>query len=205
MMTFCRSTGRINRVDLRRGHDNLAQLPFHTRGNGNPLMNLLFAALYDLIFSRVTRMGYLVPDGRGRTVGVIFEEKVHGSEEYLVSAKTIAFLKWLIYIAPYPSKSEIPQADFYKRQELALADPRSAAWRDELRIVLEQWYAKHPPKGRKRGRSSIGVGPLCGLMRTTSSSVILRQWRPAQRATPLQRRATQRPAATAPRYVFPSS
>jgi hypothetical protein len=37
-------------------------------------MNLLFAALYDLIFSKVTQMGYLIPDRRGRTVSVLFVE-----------------------------------------------------------------------------------------------------------------------------------
>ena len=40
-------------------------------------------------------MGYLIPSP-SCTLKDIFEEKIHGTEKYLVSAELIAYLKWLI-------------------------------------------------------------------------------------------------------------
>ena len=149
--------GKINRVDLRAGADDLTKRPFHSNRSQNPAMNLLFAALYDLIFSTITRFGYLVPDGKGRTVDHIFEEKVYGSDVFLVSPATIAYLKWLIYLSPYSKKGDVPHNDYYDRQLSLFEHPANAGWRDALRTKLEEWYEMHPPASRKRSRSSCGA------------------------------------------------
>ena len=150
--------GKINRVDLRAGADDLTKRPFHSNRSQNPAMNLLFAALYDLIFSTVTRFGYLVPDGKGRTIDQIFEEKVYDSDVFLVSPATIAYLKWLIYLSPYSKKGDVPHNEYYERQLSLFEHPANAGWRDALRTKLEEWYEMHPPvASRKRSRSSVGA------------------------------------------------
>ncbi len=45
-------------------------------------------------------MGYLAPTAE-RDIKAIFKEKVFGTDVFLVSAETIAYLKWLIYRAVF--------------------------------------------------------------------------------------------------------
>ena len=68
----------------------------------------MFAALYDLMFSKLTNMGYLVPSPT-RTLKEIFQEKIHwhSTDKFLVSAELIGsgYLKWLIYVAAFKDRT----------------------------------------------------------------------------------------------------
>jgi hypothetical protein len=46
----------------------------------------------------MTNMGYLIPTP-SRSLKEIFQEKIHGTDRYLVSAELIAYIKWLVYLA----------------------------------------------------------------------------------------------------------
>ena len=78
--------------------------PFFKRQQDSPHFNQLFAGLYDLIFGGLTNMGRVIPS-RERTLLEIFAEKVPGTEEHLISAELIAYLKWFIYVAAYEDRS----------------------------------------------------------------------------------------------------
>ena len=152
-------SGQINRWRLVEGGDNLRQRPFFTRTRESPPFNLLFAGLYDLIFGSLTRMGVLVPDG-SRTIRDIFLEKVYGSDShFLVSAETIAYLKWLIYIAAFKDKSNLDHGSFYETELAALQHPGNLLWRKGLLVSLEEWYAKHRAGRGKRRRSGRAPAP----------------------------------------------
>ena len=61
-----------------------------------PPFNGLFAALYDLTFTKLTNRGYLIPSQfptPSCMIKKIFKEKTHGTEKFLVSAELIAYLK----------------------------------------------------------------------------------------------------------------
>jgi hypothetical protein len=60
----------------------------------------LFAALYDVIFSKLTKMGRLIP-GAGCTFEDIFKEKIPGTEQHPISEELITNLSWLIYVAAF--------------------------------------------------------------------------------------------------------
>ena len=85
--------GRIENWRLGADGDDLRASPYFTKRPDSPPFNRLFAALYDLIFTKMTNMGYLIPSPT-RTLKEIFKEKIHGTERFLVSAELIAYLKW---------------------------------------------------------------------------------------------------------------
>ena len=80
--------------------DDLRASPYYTKSPNPPKFNKLFAALYDLMLSKLTNMGYLVPSPT-RTLKDIFQEKIPGTDKFLVSAELISYLKLLIYVAVF--------------------------------------------------------------------------------------------------------
>ena len=82
--------GRIENWRLGPGGDDLRSPPFFKRQPDSPHFNQLFAALYDLIFSKLTNMGRLIPS-RERTLRQIFMEKVSCMNDYLASPANCLF------------------------------------------------------------------------------------------------------------------
>ena len=134
--------------------DDVRVSPYFTVQRSSPNFNKLFAALYDVIFSKLTKMGRLIP-GAGRTLKDIFKEKIPGTERHLISEELIAYLSWLIYVAAFKNKTGLQHEVFYntKVAYLKSAAPR---WRSDLFIELQAWYEQHPPS-KKRSRSSAGA------------------------------------------------
>ncbi len=150
-------TGNLCHWKLGEGErDDLRVVPFYTEtGNKRPF-NQPFAAAYDLILCRCERMGYLAPTAE-RDIKAIFKEKVFGTDVFLVSAETIAYLKWLIYTAVFKDgdqrdkvAGELGHSHFYHTTLQTLEHPSNQHWRVPLRRELEFWYAKYPPAGRRR-------------------------------------------------------
>ena len=123
----------------------------------SPNFNRLFAAIYDIFFSKLTNMGRLIPSP-GRTIRDIFMEKVHGTDKFLVSAELIAYLKWLIYVAAFKDRSTV-QHDLFYHRELAKFN-RSSQWRGMLFIVLEAWYKDFLPSKRRRSNNNRSVSAV---------------------------------------------
>ena len=86
--------GYIENWRLGPGGDDLRAAPYFTRRDDSPHFNRLFAAIYDIFFTKLTNLGRLIPSS-GRTLKDIFTEKIHGTDKYLVSAELIAYLQWL--------------------------------------------------------------------------------------------------------------
>ncbi len=148
------------RDDIDAPGDDLSKAPYFVETNGSPDLNLLFAALFDLIICRGTKMGLFVPSSQ-RNLDTIFADKVpqiHDDEvpKWLVSADILAYLKWLIYTAAFKEPTLEPRGsiheNFYKAWRRAFRSHEDII-RRKLRKMLEVWYAKHPPT-RKNGRKS---------------------------------------------------
>jgi len=139
------------------GGDDLRSPPFFKRQQDSPHFNQLFAALYDLIFGKLTSMGRLIPS-RERTLLQIFSEKVPGTDQHLISAELIAYLKWLIYVAAYEDRSRVDHETIYNREVAWLNKPENKMWRSLLYKELEQWWSVHPPSSKKRKSISNAVG-----------------------------------------------
>lgn len=144
--------GRIENWRLGPDGDNLRTAPFFTDHDDSPNFNKLFAALYDLIFGKMTNMGLLIPS-RDRTLKRIFRDKVVGTDHDLVSPELIAYLKWLIYVAPYEQRNLVDHEKFYNEELAFLKNPENAAWRVALYDALTEWYSEHAPSKKRR---SIG-------------------------------------------------
>ena len=133
--------------------EQLRVAPFFVASQDSPTFNQLFAGLYDLIFSKLTRTAHLVPSVN-RNIRAIFAEKVHGHDDlFIVSSKTIAYLKWLIYIAAFKdekSRALMEDMQFYVAEYKSFEDPENNFWRKELLKQLEIWYQEHPPTSKKR-------------------------------------------------------
>ena len=108
----------------------------------------------------MTNMGYLVPSP-SRSLKEIFQEKIHGTERYLVSAELIAYIKWLVYLAPFKDRSSVDHAEFFNKQVVLLNHPDNTHWRRFLYKELDAWYTDFKPtkkrKGRSVGRTSMAV------------------------------------------------
>ena len=139
--------GRIENWRLGPGGDNLRAAPYYTNHDDSPNFNRLFAAIYDIFFTKLTNMGRLIPSP-GRTIKDIFKEKIYGTDKYLVSAELIAYLKWLIYVAAFKDRSNVQHELFY-RQELAMFKD-SEQWRSQLYVELEAWYKDFQPSKRRK-------------------------------------------------------
>jgi len=154
-------TGNLSYWKL--GQDNPSVAPFYTVTGDELPFNQLFAAAYDLILCRCERMGYLA------YIKAIFMEKVFGTERFLVSEETIAYLKWLIYTSVFKDGEqrdkvggELGHVLYYQRELQTLQHPDNKYWRTALRRELEAWYAAHPPVGRRRksqGASTFVLDP----------------------------------------------
>ena len=133
--------------------EQLRVAPFFVERRDSPTFNQLFAGLYNIIFSKLTRTAHLVPTAN-RNIGAIFAEKVHGHDDlFIVSSKTIAYLKWLIYIAAFKDekcRGLIEDTQFYVAQYKSFEAPQNDFWREELLEELEIWYQAHPPTSKKR-------------------------------------------------------
>ena len=69
--------------------------------------------MYDLLLSKMTNMGYLIPTPSS-SLKEIVQEKIHGTDKYLVSAELIAYIKWLVYLAPFKDRSNVDHEVFLK-------------------------------------------------------------------------------------------
>jgi len=149
------SAGRIENWRLE-GHelDDLRASPYYTTSRNSPAFNKLFAALYDLMLGKLTNMGYLIPSPT-RTLKEIFQEKIPGTDKFLVSAELIAYLKWLIYVAAFKDRSGLNHEEFYGKEVLFLNHPNNKQWRGHLFKALEAWYAEFKAT-KKRARRSTG-------------------------------------------------
>ena len=128
--------------------------PYFTRCENSPHFNRLFAAIYDIFFTKLTNLGRLIPSS-GRTLKDIFTEKIHGTDKYLVSEHLIAYLKWLIYVAAFKDRSSLPHEVFYK--EVLAMFKRSEQWRGRLYIELEAWYKDFQPSKRRRSNHTAST------------------------------------------------
>ena len=144
--------------------DDLKAAPFYIDTPQSPQFNQIFAAAYDLILCRCERMSLLAPTSH-RNIKTIFNEKVHGTDTPLVSAETIAYLKWLIYVAMFKDANQRDKTEgtdwdhsrYYALELATLNDAGNSQWRGQLRRELEKWYAAYPSKPTGKRRSSSGV------------------------------------------------
>ena len=149
---FTLRAGRFGNWRLGDGGDNLWESPYYTRHDDSPLFNRLFVAVYDLLLSKMTNMGYLIPTP-SRTLKEIFQEKIHGTDSYLVSAELIAYIKWLVYLAPFKDRSSVDHAEFFNKQVALLNHEDNQHWRRFLYKELDAWYTDFKPTKKRRGRS----------------------------------------------------
>ena len=135
--------------------DDLRARPYFTQhaDSESPNFNRLFAALYDVFFSKLTKMGQLTA-GPGRTITEVFGEKIHGSDNYLVSAEIVAYLKWLIYIAAFKERGNVAHEVFYNTELAFLKRPENGRWRSFLCAKLLEWYKEFRPSKKRRSGSS---------------------------------------------------
>ena len=123
--------------------------PYFRMHADSPNFNRLFAAMYDVFFSKLTNMGRLVPDNH-RTLADVFKEKIYGTDKYLVSAEIIAYLKWLIYVAAFKDRGNVAHELFYNKELGFLKKPSSAQWRAQLYKALEGWYNDFKPSRKRK-------------------------------------------------------
>ena len=134
--------------------------PYHTKAADSPKFNKLFAALYDLMFSKLTNMGYLIPSPT-RSLKEIFQEKIYGTDKYLVSEELIGYLKWLIYTAAFKDSTDLNHEEFYSKEVLFLNLPQNKSWRGHLFTALDAWYTEFKPTKKRAHRS--GPKPIEAL------------------------------------------
>ena len=136
--------GRIENWRLGAAEDDLRTSPYFAQHADSPLFNRLFAALYDLIVSKMTNMGYLIPNP-SRTLKEIFKEKIYGTQKFLVSAELIAYLKWLIYVAAFKDRGNVDHEAFHNKEVAYLNHPDNQRWRGLLYTALDAWYSEFKP------------------------------------------------------------
>ena len=100
----------------------------------------------------MTNMGYLIPSP-SRSLKEIFQEKIHGTDSYLVSAELIAYIKWLVYLAPFKDRSSVDHAEFFNKQVALLNHEYNQHWRRFLYKELDAWYTDFKPTKKRKGRS----------------------------------------------------
>jgi len=140
--------------------DDLSKGPYFVGTPTSPEINLLFAALFDLIICRTTKMGLFIP-APNRNIDAIFADKVpqiHDDEvqKWLVGADILAYLKWLIYTAAFKEPTVEPRGsiheNFYKGWRRTFRNNEDLI-RRRLKKMLDVWYAKHPPTRKNAGRA----------------------------------------------------
>lgn len=144
--------------------DDLRAAPYYTKTNESPVFNQLFAALYDLILCRITKMSSLAPSP-GRTPEAIFQEKIpkiNPADEterarFLIGPELIAYLKWLIYTAAFKDPNAGDRGAIHSRFYVDWVSEivtKEKGYRKKLLEQLQIWYGKHRST-KKRGRDSI--------------------------------------------------
>ena len=140
-----------------------------TLGRASPIFNQLFAALWDLILTHITKMGIFAFEACSCSRKDIFDMKMPAfadgvdnclisvEEQLLVSPELMAYLKWLIYTVA--SKEPLADARGAKNVQFYLEWTRTFAckedvFRKKLFDVLEIWYERFPPS-EKRGSSLL--------------------------------------------------
>ena len=77
-------------------------------------------------------------------------------EKHIVSPELIAYLKWLIYTAPFKDPFSEPRGAIHRQFYLEWLDAfasKEDTFRKRLMVQLEIWYSRFP-SGQKRGSSS---------------------------------------------------
>ena len=144
--------------------DDLRAAPYYTKTNESPVFNQLFAALYDLILCRITKMSSLAPSP-GRTLEAIFQEKIpkiNPADEterakFVISPELIAYLKWLIYTAAFKDPNSGDRAGIHAKFYVDWVSEiitKEKGYRKKLLEQLQIWYGKRQST-KKRGRDSI--------------------------------------------------
>ena len=139
--------GNIENWRLGADGDDLRAAPYYTRATESPNFNRLFAAIYDIFFSKLVNLGRLIPT-TGRSLRDIFKEKIPGTDKHLVSAELIAYLKWLIFVAAFKDRSNLAHEAFYQRTLNKINN--SKQWRGQLFLAVEAWYKDFQPSKRRR-------------------------------------------------------
>ena len=97
--------------------DDLCQAQYYTNHDQVPYMNQLFAAMYNLVLCRISKMDLIAPS----SIAEIFEEKNpnyggnDGEERHLVGPELIADLQWLIYNALLQSSDQGARGEEHKK------------------------------------------------------------------------------------------
>ena len=139
--------GNIENWRLGADGDDLRAAPYYTSTPESPNFNRLFAAIYDIFFSKLVNLGRLIPT-TGRSLRDIFKEKIPGTDKHLVSAELIAYLKWLIFVAAFKDRSNLAHEAFYQRTLNKINN--SKQWRGQLFLAVEAWYKDFQPNKRRR-------------------------------------------------------
>ena len=149
-------------------NDDLNQPPFYNKAQASPVIIVIFAGLWDLILCRITKMSYLAPSA-GSSIKDISEEKIpaisrvdaddaNATEKHLVRPELMAYLKWLIYTAPFKDPFAQPRGarhtEFYVDWVSTFA-AKEEGFRKRMHEALAIWYEQFPPS-KKRGRASLG-------------------------------------------------
>ena len=85
------------------------------------------------------------------------EKYLVGAEKYLVSAKLIAYLKWLMNVAAFKDCGNVDH--LHNKQVAFLNHPNNQLWRELLYTALDAWYSKFSgkPSKKQKGRFSCGT------------------------------------------------
>jgi len=87
------------------------------------------------------------------------EKYLVGAEKYLVSAKLIAYLKWLMNVAAFKDCGNVDHLLYYNKQVAFLNHLNNQLWRELLYTALDAWYSKFSgkPSKKQKGRFSCGT------------------------------------------------
>jgi len=96
------------------------------------------------MLSKLTNMGYLIPSPT-RTLKEIFQEKIYGTDKFLVSAELIAYLKWLMNVAAFKDRGNVDHLLYYNKQVAFLNHPNNQLWRELLYTELDACIGGQPP------------------------------------------------------------
>ena len=66
------------------------------------------------------------------TIKEIFQEKIQGTDKFLVSAELIGYLKWLVYVAGFKKHTGLNHVEFYSKDVAFLNHPNNKQWRGYL-------------------------------------------------------------------------
>ena len=85
------------------------------------------------------------------------EKYLVGAEKYLVSAKLIAYLKWLMNVAAFKDCGNVDHLLYYNKQVAFLNHLNNQLWRELLYTALDAWYSKFSGKPSKKQKAGSAV------------------------------------------------